>query len=89
MKITLELYGASRQFSKKSFLEFNLKKKSSIKELRREIINYIDKSFKGNSSYKRIIKASAFCSEKDIFLNENYKIIRSQKISIIPPIGGG
>ena len=48
-----------------------------------------EKSFKGNSSYKRIIKASAFCSEKDIFLNENYKIIRSQKISIIPPIGGG
>ena len=89
MKITLELYGASRQFSKKSFLEFNLKKKSSIKELRKEIINYIDKSFKGNSSYKRIIKASAFRSEKDIFLNENYKIIRSQKISIIPPIGGG
>ena len=50
MKITLELYGASRQFSKKSFLEFNLKKKSSIKELRKEIINYIDKSLKGNSS---------------------------------------
>ena len=70
MKITLELYGASRQFSKKSFLEFNLKKKSSIKELRKEIINYIDKSFKGNSSYKRIIKAVSYTRHKKRYFSQ-------------------
>ena len=30
MKIKLELYGASREFSKKDYLEFNLKEKSSM-----------------------------------------------------------
>ena len=53
MKIILELYGASREFSEKDYLEFNLKEKSSIKDLRQEILNFVDNNFKGNENYKK------------------------------------
>jgi len=38
MKVKLELFGASRDFSNKDYLEFNIKEKIEIKDLRREII---------------------------------------------------
>ena len=89
MKIKLELFGASRDFSKKDYLEFNLKEKSSIKDLRQEILNFVDNNFKGNENYKKLIQSSKFCSEENNIVADNYKIIKDQKIGIIPPIGGG
>ena len=89
MKVKLELFGASRDLSDKDYLEFNIKEKSSIKDLRKEIINYVDDKFKGNESFKKIIQTSAFCSEDNNIVSDNYKIIKDQKIGIIPPIGGG
>ncbi len=89
MKVTLELFGASRDLSDKDFLEFNIEKKISIKDLKIKIINYVDKKFKGNENYKKIIETSAFCSEDNSVISENYKITKDQKIGIIPPIGGG
>ena len=89
MKVKLELFGASRDLSEKDFLEFNIEVKSSIKDLRKEIINYIDKKFKGNENFKKIIETSAFCSEDNNIISENYQITKDQKIGIIPPIGGG
>jgi molybdopterin converting factor small subunit len=89
MKVKLELFGASRDLSDKDFLEFNIKEKSSIKDLRKEIINYVDDKFRGNQSFKKIIETSAFCSEDNNIVSDNYKIIKDQKIGIIPPIGGG
>ena len=89
MKVKLELFGASRDLSDKDFLEFNIEKKISIKDLKKKIINYVDEKFKGNESYKKIIETSAFCSENNNIISENYKIIKDQKIGIIPPIGGG
>jgi len=89
MKITLELFGASRDLSDKDFLEFNIEKKISIKDLKKKIINYVDINFKGNENYKKIIETSAFCSEDNNVIPENYKITKDQKIGIIPPIGGG
>ena len=89
MKIKLELFGASRDFSEKDYLEFNLREKSSIKDLRQEILNFIDNNFKGNENYKKLILSSTFCSEKNNIVSDNYKIIEQQKIGIIPPIGGG
>ena len=50
MKIKLELFGASKDLSNKEFLELNVEKKSSIRQLRKKIINYIDQNFKGNES---------------------------------------
>ena len=89
MKIKLELFGASRDFSEKDYLEFNLREKSSIKDLRQEILNFVDNNFKGNENYKKLILSSTFCSEKNNIVSDNYKITKQQKIGIIPPIGGG
>ena len=89
MKIKLELFGASRDFSDKEYLEFNIQNKISIKELRKKIINYIDTNFSGNENFKKIIENSAFCSEDNNIISDNYKITKDQKIGIIPPIGGG
>ncbi len=89
MKVKLELFGASRDLSDKDFLEFNIEEKISIKDLKKKIINYVDEKFKGNKNYKKIIETSAFCSEDNNIISENYKITKDQKIGIIPPIGGG
>ena len=89
MKIKLELFGASRDFSEKDHLEFEVQDKASIDDLRNEIIKYLDKNFKGNESFINIAKSSAFCSENNEIISDNYKITKDQKIGIIPPIGGG
>ena len=89
MIVKLELFGTSRDLSDKDFLEFNIEKKISIKDLKKKIINYVDEKFKGNENYKKIIETSSFCSEDNNVISENYKITKDQKIGIIPPIGGG
>jgi molybdopterin synthase sulfur carrier subunit len=89
MKIKLELFGASRDFSNKDYLEFNIKKKIEIKNFRKEIINYLDINFKGNESFIKIVKNSVFCSEDNNIVSDDFVIIKDQKIGIIPPIGGG
>ena len=89
MKIKLELFGASRDFSDNDHLEIEVQDKASVEDLRNEIINYIDKNFKGNENFIKVIKSSAFCSENDEIISDNYKITKNQKIGIIPPIGGG
>ena len=89
MKVTVELYGATKDLSKNNFLEFDLKKNSSIKDIKIEILEFIEKKFKGNQNLKKLIESSAFCSEDDEIISENYKMNENQKIGIIPPIGGG
>ena len=89
MKIKLELFGASRDFSEKDHLEIEIQNKASIDDLRNEIIKYIDKNFQGNENFIKVVKSSAFCSEKNEIISDNYKITKDQKIGIIPPIGGG
>ena len=89
MKIKLELFGATRDLNSKEFIEFNIEEKSSIKELRKKIINYVEDKFKGNENFKKIIETSAFCTEDNNIVSDSYKIIKDQKIGIIPPIGGG
>ena len=89
MKIKLELFGASRDFSNKNYLEFNIEKKIELKDFRKEIINYLNINFNGNESFIKIVKSSAFCSEDNNIINDNFEISKDQKIGIIPPIGGG
>ena len=89
MKVTVELYGATKDLSKRNFLEFEINKNSSIKDIKIQILNLIEKSFKGNQDLKKLIESSAFCSEDDEIISENYKMNENQKIGIIPPIGGG
>ena len=89
MKIKLELFGASRDFSDNNHLELNVKDQASVEDLRNEIINHIDKNFSGNENFVKVVKSSAFCSENNEIISDNYKITKDQKIGIIPPIGGG
>ncbi len=89
MKIKLELFGASRDFTDKDHLELYLKDKASLEDLRNEIIKYLNKNFKGNENFIKVVKSSAFSSENNVIISDNYKITKDQKISIIPPIGGG
>ena len=49
----------------------------------------VDINFKGNENFIKVVKSSAFCSENNEIISDNYKITKDQKIGIIPPIGGG
>jgi molybdopterin converting factor small subunit len=89
LKIKLELFGASRDFSEKDHLEIEIQNNASIDDLRNKIIKYIDKNFQGNENFIKVVKSSAFCSENNEIISDNYKITKDQKIGIIPPIGGG
>ena len=89
MKIKLELFGASRDFSNKNHLKLEVQDKASVDDLKDVIIKYLNKNFKGNESFIKIVKSSAFCSENNQIISDNYKITKDQKIGIIPPIGGG
>jgi len=89
MKIKLELFGASRDFSDKDYLDFEVRDKASLEDLRNEIIKYLNKNFKGNENFIKVVKSSTFSSENNVIINDIYKITKDQKISIIPPIGGG
>ena len=64
-------------------------KKVQLKILKKKIIDYVEDNFKGNDNFKKIIEASAFCSEDNNIVSDNYLINKDQKIGIIPPIGGG
>ena len=89
MKIQIELFGASRDFSDQNFLEFDLENNSTIKDIRKKIVEYLDKNFRGNENFKKIVNSSVFCSENNNIISDNYKITSNEKIAIIPPIGGG
>ena len=89
MKVEIELFGASRDFSEQNSLNFEVDNNSTIKDIRNKIIDYLDKKFNGNESYKKIVNSSAFCSRENNIISDNYKITNNEKIAIIPPIGGG
>ncbi len=89
MKIKVELFGASREFSKNNLIEFEMKNNSTIKNIRDEMINYLNLNFDGNKDFKKIVETSVFCNENNNIVSDNYKITKNQKIAIIPPIGGG
>ena len=51
MKITLELFGASRDLSNSDHLEIEVQDKASVEDLRNEIIKFINKNFSGNENF--------------------------------------
>ena len=89
MKIKVELFGASREFSRNNLIELEIKNNSTIKDIRNKMINYLDQNFNGNKDYKKIVETSVFCTENNNIVSDNYKITKNEKIAIIPPIGGG
>ena len=88
MKVIIELFGASRDFSDQNLLELDIENDSTIKDVRNKILNYLDINFKGNENFIKIVNSSVFCSNDNI-ISDNYKITNNEKIGIIPSIGGG
>ena len=82
------VYGFSAN-SDKDFIELNLLQPSSIKDLKNELVKMIDDDFNGNQNFKKIVMSSAFCSENDNIVSDNFKIDKKQTFGIIPPVGGG
>ena len=89
MIVKIELYGAARDFSDQNILELNLNNGSTIKDIRIKIINHLQENFQGNKNFIKIVNTSAFSSENNTIVSDNYKITNNEKIAIIPPIGGG
>ncbi|MDC3119812.1 MoaD/ThiS family protein [Candidatus Pelagibacter sp.] len=89
MIVKIELFGAARDFSDQNILELNLNNGSTIKDIRLNIINYLQENFQGNKNFIKIVNTSAFSSENNTIVSDNYKITNNEKIAIIPPIGGG
>ena len=89
MIVKIELFGAARDFSEQNILELNLNNGSTIKDIRLNIINYLQENFQGNKNFIKIVNTSAFSSENNTIVSDNYKITNNEKIAIIPPIGGG
>ena len=89
MIVKIELFGSARDFSDQNILELNLNNGSTIKDIRIKIINYLQENFQGNKNFIKIVNTSAFSSENNTIVSDNYKITNNEKIAIIPPIGGG
>ena len=65
-----------------------IKNDSTIKDIRKNLIDYLIKNFSGNENFIKIVNSSVFSSNDNI-ISDNYKITNNEKIAIIPPIGGG
>jgi len=88
MKIKLKLYGSSKILSDKKILNVELPNDSNIETLRRALSKIISQKHLKNN-LQNLSKTSAFFSEDDEVINDNYKLKNKELISIIPPIGGG
>ena len=89
MRIKIELYGASKDFSNENTIELEVKNNIYIKDLRKELIKFINKKHRGNKNFYQIVKSSAFCSKDNNIMHDDYLLSKEQKIAIIPPIAGG
>ena len=86
MKVQIELFGASREFSDQNFLEFNIKNDSTIKDIRKNLINYLMKNFNGNENFIKIVNSSVFSSNDNI-ISDNYKITNNEKLLLFLQLG--
>jgi sulfur-carrier protein len=89
MKIKIELFGAARDFSEEDHLELTIPDNITIKEVRNNLMNYIQNKYPDNSNYIEIVKNSAFANDQDVIVQDNYKLSTEKKLCIIPPVGGG
>jgi molybdopterin synthase sulfur carrier subunit len=89
MKIKIELFGAARDFSKQDYLELTVPESTSIKEVRENLMDFIQAKYPENKNYLEIVKRSAFANEHNEIVQDHYQISANSKLCIIPPVGGG
>ena len=88
MEIQLKLYGSSKILSDKDTLNIQLPNNSNREKVRDILTKIISEKYSKNN-LENLPKTAAFFSEKDVVVNDNYKLKDKESISIIPPIGGG
>ena len=88
MEIKLKLYGSSKILSDKDTLNIQLPNNSNIEKVR-DILTKIISEKHSKSNLENLPSTAAFFSEKDVVINDSYKLRNKEFISIIPPIGGG
>ena len=89
MKIKLELFGVCREFSKQDYLDFDFESDIQIKDLRKELEGFVNKKFPENKNFLEMVNKSAFSSQANEIVDDDFKLDKNQTIAIIPPIGGG
>jgi len=50
MKVKIALFAAARDFNDQNLLELDLGQKTTIKDIRNKIIQYVDQKFNGNEN---------------------------------------
>ncbi len=89
MKIKLELFGVCREFSEQDYLDFDFETDIQIKDLRKKVEGFVNKKFPENKNFIEMVNKSAFSSQANEIVDDDFKLDKNQTISIIPPIGGG
>ena len=89
MKIKLELFGVCREFSEQDYLDFDFESDIQIKDLRKKVEGFLNKKFPENKNFIEMVNKSAFSSQANEIVDDDFKLDKNQTISIIPPIGGG
>ena len=89
MKIKLELFGVCRVFSKQDYLDFDFESDIQIKDLRKKVEGFVNKKFPENKNFLEMVNKSAFSSQANEIVDDDFKLDKNQTIAIIPPIGGG
>ena len=89
MKIKLELFGVCREFSEQDYLDFDFESNIQIKDLRKKVEGFVNKKFPENKNFIEMVNKSAFSSQANEIVDDDFKLDKNQTISIIPPIGGG
>jgi len=79
MKITLQLFGAFRQFG--DFLELNLPEKGRVSDVRSALGLKVE-------ARDGLISSSRFATETEV-LNEDALLQDGAVLAIIPPVSGG
>ena len=88
MKVKIELFGASRDFSSHNSLDLNLNNNSTIKDIRNELINYLDEKFNGNEGYKKILVQINRSSQRSKLINKTNDFIKSLNLTSTKTIIG-
>ncbi len=85
--VEVRLYGAFREYSEQSSLRFSLSPGSDLNDLRAVLRAQLE-ILKPGSHPGDLLEKSVFADAEDI-LQADYRLVKSQNLSVIPPVCGG
>jgi molybdopterin converting factor small subunit len=90
IRVTIELFGAFRQFTTQDALELSLEPGTDLSKLKKALEGALQSLSPQASqeSIQSLLEASAFADEKAI-LSENLSLERDTTLAVLPPVCGG